>query len=263
MFFSLVFFLLINEINYHSSDSLDSWDWIELYNNGPEAVVLSGWRFQDGNDDHQFIFPAGLKLEPGKYLVLCQDTLAFSNIHGTWMRPIGNFSFGLKNSGEMLRLYNASGVLVNAVRYGDDPPWPTEPDGLGLTLELANPGWDNTDPLNWRSSLVRGGTPGYQNSALTKVAMVRSLPGLCRLEQNYPNPFNETTVISYTLEQPGQILLAVYTTLGQQTAKLVEGYQDKGSYAVHWDGRDMPGGIYFVVLYAREHCLRQKMILMR
>ncbi len=194
--------------------------------------------------------------------MLCQDTLAFHMIHGKWMKPVGDFVFGLKNSGESLRLYDPTGVLVDSVRYGDDPPWPREADGLGLTLELANPNWDNTNPLNWRGSLVRGGTPGYQNSTLTNVVNSAVLPIGCKLEQNYPNPFNAATTIAYTLEQSGPVFLAVYNSLGQQMAVLADGYQDKGRHMQQWHAGSAPAGLYFLLLRTREQCLQQKMILL-
>ena len=51
--------IVINEINYHSADDLDTGDWVELYNPNDASVDLSGWYFQDDNDDHSFVLPGG------------------------------------------------------------------------------------------------------------------------------------------------------------------------------------------------------------
>ena len=49
--------IVINEINYNSSDEFDTKDWIELYNNGQESANISGWVFTDENEDHRFTIP--------------------------------------------------------------------------------------------------------------------------------------------------------------------------------------------------------------
>ena len=54
--------------------------------------------------------------------------------------PIG---FGFAGSGELLRLFNAQGQLVDSVRYDDQSPWPTAADGQGASLALVNPLLDN------------------------------------------------------------------------------------------------------------------------
>ena len=49
--------VVVNEINYNSSDNFNPGDWIELYNSGDLDLDLSGWVFKDDNDDHVFLFP--------------------------------------------------------------------------------------------------------------------------------------------------------------------------------------------------------------
>ena len=71
--------IVINEINYNSSDDFDPEDWVELYNPTSETVSVGLWQFKDENDDHVFIIPEDQILDPDQYLVLCKDAAAFNN----------------------------------------------------------------------------------------------------------------------------------------------------------------------------------------
>ena len=46
--------IVINEINYHSSDNFDPDDWVEIYNNSIDTIDISLWQFKDDNDNHIF-----------------------------------------------------------------------------------------------------------------------------------------------------------------------------------------------------------------
>ena len=69
--------IVINEINYNSSPVFDTEDWIEFYNPDELAVDISGWKFQDDNILHQFVFPEGTIIGARDYLVICRDTTKF------------------------------------------------------------------------------------------------------------------------------------------------------------------------------------------
>jgi hypothetical protein len=81
------------------------------------------------------------------------------------------------------------------------------------------------------------------------------------LGQNYPNPFNPSTVISYTIPEAGYVKLAVYNTLGQEVATLVNGQKDAGNYNVTFDAKQLPSGSYFYSLEAGNTVLAKKMLL--
>lgn len=136
--------LVINEINYHSCNDFDPGDWLELYNPNKTAVDVSGWVFKDENDEHVFILPQTTVIEAKGYLTLCEDKTCFAALFPLVNIVSADFGFGLANGGELLRLYDAGGMLIDSVRYDDSHPWPTAADGIGPTLELIHCDMDNS-----------------------------------------------------------------------------------------------------------------------
>ena len=151
--------LIVSEINYHSANDSDPGDWLEIKNQLTAAIDLSGWSVRDDDDQHIFTIPDGTTLAAGKYLVLCENEEIFTAIHPDVPKLIGNLDFGLNNSTDVIRLYNADGLLQLSICYDDSDPWTTEPDGNGYTLELADASANLNDPSNWFAGCL-GGSPG-------------------------------------------------------------------------------------------------------
>ncbi|MCX6135091.1 MAG: T9SS type A sorting domain-containing protein [Ignavibacteriales bacterium] len=86
------------------------------------------------------------------------------------------------------------------------------------------------------------------------------------LNQNYPNPFNPSTTISYRLDKPAQVRLAVYDITGRQVESLVDQHQLEGQYTVKWNASvhaasQLASGMYFARLQVGDQVAVQKMIL--
>ena len=155
--------VVINEINYKSSDGFNPEDWVELHNPTNDTIAIGLWEFKDENDDHVFTIQGDQILGPGQYLVLCKDTVAFNDHFPDVGNFAGDFGFGLSGGGELIRLFDSNGLLVDKVEYNNSSPWPTEPNDNGPTLELINPSLDNALGDNWAASDDYG-TPGAVNS---------------------------------------------------------------------------------------------------
>lgn len=70
------------------------------------------------------------------------------------------------------------------------------------------------------------------------------------LYQNYPNPFNPSSTIKYQVAATGLIKLTVYDVVGREVSRLVNEFQNSGTYSVDFEGADLTSGIYFYTLEA-------------
>ena len=61
----------------------------------------------------------------------------------------------------------------------------------------------------------------------------------------YPNPFNPTSTLAFTLTERADVELAVFNTLGQRVAMLVDGTMEAGTHQAVFDAGLLPSGIYF------------------
>jgi hypothetical protein len=75
---------------------------------------------------------------------------------------------------------------------------------------------------------------------------VGEIPAGFEIHQNFPNPFNPSTVIEYSLDQSGQVLMTVHDVLGREVGVLVDGVVSAGRHTVRWEALDMPSGLYQV-----------------
>jgi len=97
------------------------------------------------------------------------------------------------------------------------------------------------------------GQPG--NLAVEELA---GIPEVFALSNNYPNPFNPTTSIEFNIPLASEISLTIYNVMGQEVAKVHNGFAQPGAYKAVWNGRDnfgekAPSGIYFYELKAENH----------
>ena len=79
----------------------------------------------------------------------------------------------------------------------------------------------------------------------------------------YPNPFNAETELKFTLPIGGMVRLTVYNILGRETATLVDGFTERGTYRVSFDGSGLTSGVYFAVLRVDGRSWKQKLMLIK
>ncbi|HSD62762.1 MAG TPA: plastocyanin/azurin family copper-binding protein [Ignavibacteriaceae bacterium] len=89
------------------------------------------------------------------------------------------------------------------------------------------------------------------------------------LEQNYPNPFNPSTIISYTLNNPGFVSLKVYNSIGQEVATLVNENQSAGAHSIVFNTAEnlntgsLASGVYYYKLKTSGFEQTRKMLLLK
>ncbi len=256
--------VVINEINYRSSDAFNSGDWMELHNPGDWSTDLSGWVFADSDTGRGFTFPAGTILDAGGYLALAEDRAKFSSCFPEVRNFIGNTGFGLDGSGEFIQLKDGEGQVIDSLTFGDEAPWPTEPDGLGPTLELMNPVTDNSLGINWKAS-AGNGTPGRVNSVVSGLDSKTgsTLPSRILLYQNYPNPFNQSTVIAFSLPVQSVVSLRIFDVAGREVAMLADQRLSAGHHSRTWDTAGLTSGVYFIRLQAGSFSVTRKLLLLK
>lgn len=257
-------YLVINEINYNSVPDFDPGDWVEIYNPYSYEVNLAGWTFKDEDDLHSFDLGTANVLGSNGFLVLCSDTAAFHNLFPDIANYTGDLGFSLAGGGELLRLYDFSGLLIDTVLYDDAAPWPTEPDGTGPTLELISPEFDNAQGESWRA-YGQHGTPGNPNGIYIRVdENSKDEPEV----QIVPNPFTTEThfLLISSLEQ--HVTVEIFNFSGLRVKSFPEIHIAKGIHELTWDGTTDKGnplaaGVYFVKIFTENQAITRKVIKVR
>ena len=242
--------IVINEINYKDAVGFEVKDWVELYNNSESTVDLSGWVFKDNDDLHEFIIPNGTVLAPDSYIVLAQSLVDFQSKFPGVSPVLGSFTFGLSGGGELVRLFDNTGILVDSLEYNDINPWPTEADGNGPTLELISSELDNNLGENWDACAAPGfehGTPSTQNNdcslGIEDFSNVKVIV--------YPNPIKtQATIIVSNIASP--LVLKVYDMLGREITTM----KSNSNKFIFTKG-NLNTGIYLLKILTLDHTLIQ------
>ena len=198
--------LVINEINYKSSDDFNADDWVELYNPNAFSKDLSNWQLKDDDDLHVYTIPVGTSIAAGGYLVIVKDASDFSTIFPGIPNYIGEIDFGFGSS-DAVRLYNANNVLQDQVFYTNEIPWSDCAKGTGNTLELISPNLDNSLAESWKC-INSNGSPNAINTSL--LSLDKELNTSVKI---YPNPVQNTLYVSGVT---GQFEVQVYSVAGQE-----------------------------------------------
>jgi len=177
-----------------------------------------------------------------------QDTLLISS---GWMDSDIAMAAAETSGGSTYRSTNQN-VFVNASLshwYGVNPP---------ATAWQINYNSSNAQPL----FVVVDAFSGY---VYTGIADNENplVPQKLTLSQNYPNPFNPSTGIEYYVPSASKVELAVFNTLGQKVATLVDGKLPAGKYNAEWKPQDLASGIYLISLKAAGSQVVRKMFYMK
>ncbi len=131
--------LAINDTAYDHDGTFP--DLVELYYDGPTALDLAGMMLSDDpQQPDKFVFPTGVTMDPGSYLVVFADAnAATSGFH---------LGFALNAEGDAVYLHDRAGVLVDSVAFGHQLP----------DMSIGRTGYDG----QWHPTVP---TPGQDNVA--------------------------------------------------------------------------------------------------
>ncbi|GJQ61135.1 MAG: hypothetical protein SCALA702_01880 [Melioribacteraceae bacterium] len=99
--------------------------------------------------------------------------------------------------------------------------------------------------------------------SVTSVSESSQLPQQFSLEQNYPNPFNPSTIIDYSLVEPGYVEIIISDILGHEIARPVSEYKTSGEYSLQFDSNQLSSGVYFYSILFGDHIKTKKMIILK
>lgn len=236
--------IVFNEINYNPDAQSDCGEWIEIYNTGNDTTDISGWRFSDNNDTHNYIFPSGSKIAPEGYVVIAGDSSKFNIYYPDCNCLSGYFNFSLDNSGELLRLYNTTGRIVDSLIYLPSEPWPVSANGGGFSLELNDAFSDNTQGENW-SSVHSFGSPC---KAITDTVNPPPDNSFAKLRV-FPNPVADQSNIVYYTTEGTEVCITVCDLKGNNLYKNCSTHTYSGYFAIGWNADDHENGVYLISLY--------------
>jgi hypothetical protein len=172
--------VVINEVMYRPPDVYTNSAWwnntedeyVELYNRSAAAAALfdrayptNAWQLAGAVE---FTFPPNTTLAGGAYLLVvnfdpARDTAQLAAFCAKYNVPagtpiLGPFRGHLGNRQDALALClpdepkvdgQVNYVLLEQVRYADQPPWPPAADGIGFALSRIQPAEYADDPGNW------------------------------------------------------------------------------------------------------------------
>ncbi len=157
--------LAITEMNYNPALTASE-EFIEFTNIGTQALNLRNAHVTGGI---AFDFPDNrdVLLGPGQRVLIVENQLAFETRYGVGLPIAGVYRGSLNNDGDTITVTTDGAVVSLNFTFNDVSAWPTEADGAGRTLVLANrtAGANYNSALNWRASAATGGTPGADDTA--------------------------------------------------------------------------------------------------
>ena len=232
--------IVINEIMADPPSNERDGEYVELYNRSASPVNVGGWKLD--NAVH-FTIPPNTMIPPGGYLVLGANS-AFLNSAYSGLAAIGNWSGSLGNNGDLLRLEDANGNLVNQVDYHFGGEWPEQAAGNGSSLELVNPGADNTlggawadsdesTKSSWQSFTIPGGIFRNVTYGGNDTEIRLWLPGEGHL-------ILRNLVLRPTAGSGNLFVNGAVTTLANDN---ISGWQSRGT---HWGGYHDAEGVHLV-----------------
>ncbi len=238
--------IVITEIMYNPPESgMDSLEFVELYNNGTNAVDLNGYSFTQG---FVYTFPSML-MNPGEYILVAGNATAFQNTFGIMANEWT--SGALSNGGEDIELMDNLGNVVDYVNYSDKMPWDTLADGAGPSLTLCDPGTDNNDPANWRASIKFAAVNADGDSIFATPNAPCMTVGFGRdindkgLVQIYPNPSKGSFIIE--MPEDAEYEVSIYSMIGKMVYNTTS---NERKFIVNIDNLK---GFYFINIYNKNN----------
>ncbi len=221
--------LVVNEIMaMNSTTVMDDWgrfsDWIEIYNGTGYDIDAGVLVFSESDSSfaEPWSIPRGTIIPNLGFLLFWAD--------GDSWKGTTHLPFRLSGGGDSFQLGrivpgNSEIPFVSTIEHVSFENQVTDvsigrfPDG-GSWLVMEQP------------------TPGYSNGSLYSVPTVLSFPR--------PNPCTTGLVTMDITVSGGETQVFVYDMMGRKISTIIDGYLPPGTYALNWETKTLPVGIYLV-----------------
>ncbi len=121
--------IVITEILYDAPNSVrdNNFEWVEIFNSGPDPVALNGWTLDDSRTGNTSVgtFP-NVTLQPGEIAIFynanitaVQFTALYNPAPGTVLIPVTGWQPLNNSGGDTVNLANSQGTVIQSVTYTD------------------------------------------------------------------------------------------------------------------------------------------------
>lgn len=160
-------YLVVSQFHYQSLAHADA-EFIEITNiSSTRTVSLVGVDFSKGVE-FNFTDSSITSLGPGEKVLVVKNQTAFESVYGTSVssRIAGTFTGALDNSGETIKLEDASNSTIHEFSYSPTTPWPVT---MGKSLVLIDPTSrpDHDLPTSWALHPSAEGSPAGAQPTFT------------------------------------------------------------------------------------------------
>ncbi len=163
----------ITEIAWMGTTESSFGEWFELYNNGAEAVDLSGWKLYKDNGA-KIVFTLTKTIPAGGYLLIERTTPSMLDPVPGVSDEVGPFSnSGFANDGEFLVLKDGVGTTVQTLDYSSG--WPAGDAATRQTMQWSGAAWVTGAPTPKNPS-TESNTPDIEEIELEEPVASNSTP---------------------------------------------------------------------------------------
>jgi len=202
---------VISEVLWMGSDLSTTDEWLEISvgDTSPEGLVLDGWTITSVNGSGQEVtiarFGTGSLVQSGSCLVVSRNAAEHSRLQEAPF--LVSPSLSLPNTKLLLRLYDASGALIDIVDDGVGAPMAgaNPSGGVKASMERIARDISGTDAANWRTA---SSAFGFDPNTI-----VMGTPGFCTLEvtpMDEEPPAEATGGRAWYTEGSGALILHIH-----------------------------------------------------
>ncbi|MEK7121754.1 MAG: lamin tail domain-containing protein, partial [Patescibacteria group bacterium] len=175
--------VVINEIAWAGTQAAATDEWLELYNTENNPIDISSWQLVSNDNSPDIIFSEGTIMQAKSYFLIERtDDNTVSDIMADLAVSFGQG--GLNNTGEMVRLFDSAGIVVDVVGSAGET-WYFGDSSLKNSMERIDPMKAGNNASNWKSfsgvpvnkdalNNPINGTPKTKNSMAVQVVVSTS-----------------------------------------------------------------------------------------